>query len=104
MIRRQNRSLFKANLLKGGRKKRNTVKEVKKFRRFDKVMYGKVKCFIFALRTRGYFSVKTIEGEKVGDSVSWKKLRFIERARGRIEEVKGAIPPTAESACLLAIY
>jgi len=101
-VRRQNRSLYKANLLKGGRRKRNTVKEVKGFRRFDKVLYGKVKCFIFGLRSSGYFNVKTIEGEKVSDSVSCKKLTFVERARGRIEEVKRAIPPRAEARGLLA--
>jgi len=91
-VRRQNRSLYKANLLKGGKLKRNTVKEVKGFRRFDKVMYGKVKCFIFGLRSSGYFNLKTIEGEKVNDSVSCKKLTFVERARGRIEEMKRAVP------------
>ena len=101
-VRRQNRSLYKANLLKGGKRKRNTVKEVKGFRRFDKVMYGKVKCFIFGLRSSGYFNVKTIEDEKVSDSVSCKKLTFVERARGRIEEVKRAIPPRAEARGLLA--
>ena len=102
-VRRQNRSLFKANLLKGGRRKRNTVKEVKGFRRFDKVMYGKIRCFIFGLRTSGYFNVKTIEGEKVSDSVSCKKLMFVERARGVIEEVKRAIPPRAEARGLPAL-
>jgi len=101
-VRRQNRSLYKANLLKGGRRKRNTMKEVKGYRRFDKVMYGKVKCFIFGLRTSGYFNVKTIEGEKISDSVSYKKLTFVERARGRIEEVKRAIPPRAKARGLLA--
>lgn len=93
-VRRQNRSLFKANLLKGGRKKRNTIKEVKGFRRFDKVLFGKMECFIFGLRSSGQFMVKTLEGEKVNDSVSCKKLTFVERARGRIEEVKGQFLPT----------
>ena len=86
-VRRQNRSIFKANILKGGRKKRNTVKEVNGFRRFDKVLYGKLKCFIFALRKSGYFELRDIEGNKVGASVNSKKLKLLERARGRIEEV-----------------
>jgi len=101
-VRRQNRSLYKANLLKGGRRKRNTVKEVNGFKRWDKVMYGKVKCCIFGLRSSGYFNVKTIEGEKVSDSVSCKKLTFVERVRGRIEEVRRAIPPRAEARGILA--
>ena len=41
------------------------VKEVKGFRRFDKVMYGKIKCYIFGLRSSGYFNLKTIKGEKI---------------------------------------
>ena len=101
-VRRQNRSLYKANKHKGDKLKRNTVKEVKGFRRFDKVVYGKVKCFIYGLRSSGYFNLKTIEGEKVSDSVNCKKLKFVERARGRIEEVRRAIPPRAEGRGLLA--
>jgi len=87
-VRRQNRSLYKANLLKGGRRKRNTVKEVKGFRRFDKVLYEGVKCFIFGLRTRGYFDLRDIEGEKVGGDISYRKIKLLERARGIIQEVK----------------
>ena len=102
-VRRQNRSLYKANLLKGGRRKRNTVKEVGKFRRFDKVIYKKVKCFIYGLRSSGYFDLRSIDGEKIGASVSSKKLTLLERAKGRIEEVKRAIPPTTEVVGLLAL-
>jgi len=101
-VRRQNRSLYKANLLKGGRRKRNTVKEVGRFRRFDKVLYGKAKCFIFGLRSRGYFDLRDIEGNKIGD-VSYKKLTLLERARGRIEEIRRAIPPTAKAVGILAL-
>lgn len=101
-VRRQNRSLYKANIQKGGKLKRNTVKEVKGFRRWDKVLYGKKECFIFGLRSSGYFNLKTIGGEKVRDSVSYKKLTFLECARGRIEEVKRAIPRRAEARSLLA--
>ena len=101
-VRRQNRSLYKANIQKGGKLKRNTVKEVKGFRRFDKVLYGKVECFIFGLRSSGQFNLKTMEGKKVSDSISYKKLTFLERARGRIEEVRRAIPPRAEARGLLA--
>lgn len=91
-VRRQNRSLFKANLLKGRRRKRNTVKEVKGYRRFDKVMYGKIRCFVFGLRSRGYFDLRDIEGNKIGSNANHKKLRLIERSRGMIQEVRSAIP------------
>jgi 5-methylcytosine-specific restriction endonuclease McrA len=101
-VRRQNRSLYKANLLRGGRKKRNTIKEVNGFRRFDKVLYGKLKCFIFGLRSSGYFDLRDIEGNKIGEAVNSKKLRLVERARGRMEEVRRAIPPRPEGRGLLA--
>jgi len=101
-VRRQNRSLYKANIQKGVKLKRNTVKEVKGFWRWDKVGYKKKECFIFGLRSSGYFNLKTIDGNKVSDSVNSKKLTFIERARGRIEEVRRAIPPRAEARSLLA--
>jgi len=101
-VRRQNRSLYKANLLKGGRRKRNTVKEVGKFRRFDKVIYKKVKCFIYGLRSSGYFDLRTIDGEKIGAAINSKKLTLVERARGRIEEVKRATSSTTEAVDLFA--
>ena len=81
--------------------KRNTVKEVKGFRRFDKVLFGKVNCFIFGLRSSGYFDLRSITGDKIGSSVNSKKLRLLEHARGIIQEVQ-AIPPRAEARGLLA--
>ncbi len=103
-VRRQNRSLFKANQLRGGMRKRNTIKEVKGFRRFDKVMYGKTKCFIFGLRTRGYFDLRDIEGNKIGRDVNYKKLRLIERSRGMMQEVRSAIPLRVETRSPLAQF
>ncbi len=88
----QNRSLYKANFLKGGRLKRNTVKEVKGFRRFDKVKYDGKECFIHGLRSSGYFDLHTITGDRIGASVSSKRLELLERAKGIIQEVC-AIPP-----------
>jgi hypothetical protein len=55
------------------------------------------------LRSSGYFDLRTIDGEKIGASVSSKKLTLLERARGRIEEVKRAISPTTEVVGLLAL-
>ena len=102
-VRRQNRSLYKANFLKGGRLKRNTVKEVNGFRRFDKVLYNKTKCFIHGLRSSGYFDIRTVNGEKIEASVNCKKLMLIEHAKGIIQEVC-AIPPTTEAVGILARF
>lgn len=103
-VRRQNRSLYKANPLKGGRLKRNTIKEVNGYRRFDKVMYKNKEVFVFGLRSTGHFNLKTIQGNKVSDSVSWKKLKLVKRARGAIEEVKRAVPLCNELQSIPAIY
>ena len=93
-VRRQNRSLFKANFLKGGKLKRNTVKEVKGFRRFDKVKYDDKECFIHGLRSSGYFDLRTITGDRIGASVNSKKLTLLERARGIVQEVcESSFPP-----------
>jgi len=86
-VRRQNRSLYKANFLTRGKLKRNTVKEVKGFKRFDKVKYDGTECFIHGLRSRGYFDLRTITGARIGASVSSKRLELLERARGIIQEV-----------------
>lgn len=100
-VRRQNRSLFKANLLKGGRLKRNTIKESNGFRRYDKVLYNKTICFIYGLRSSGYFNLKTITGTKVYASASFKKLTLLEHAKGIITEVC-AIPSPDNSRDFLA--
>ncbi len=76
--RKCNRSLFKANLLKGGLRKRNTIKQAFSFRRFDKVLYGSIECFIHGLRSSGYFDIRTLTGEKIGASVKYNKLRLVE--------------------------
>ena len=86
-VRRQNRSLFKANFLKGGKLKRNTVKEVKGFRRYDKVKYNNKECFVHGLRSRGYFDIRDLYGNKIAGDVNCKKLTLLERAGGTIHGV-----------------
>lgn len=100
-VRRQNRSLYKASFIKGGRLKRNTVKEVKGFRRFDKVKYGNKECFVHGLRSSGYFDLRSADGSKISASVNSKKLTLLERAKGIIQGVC-AIPPRTYGRGLLA--
>ncbi len=100
-VRHQNRSLYKANFLKGGRLKRNTVKQVNEFKRYDKVLYEDKECFIYALRSRGYFDIRDIDGSKINGDVNYKKLTLLERARGIIQEVR-AIPLWYEAQSPLA--
>ena len=98
-VRRQNRSLYKANFLKGGRLKRNTVKEVNGFRRYDKVKYDKKECFVHGLRRSGYFDIRSVDGSKIGVSVNSKKLTFLERAKGIIQEAQ-FLPTLADGVSL----
>ena len=82
-VRKCNRSLFKANLLKGGKRKVNTIKQAFGFHRFDKVLYGKIECFIHGLRSSGYFDLRLLTGEKINASVKYTKLRLIETFKTR---------------------
>jgi N6-L-threonylcarbamoyladenine synthase len=77
-VRKCNRSLFKANLLKGGKRKVNTIKQAFGFHRFDKVSYKGIECFIYGLRTSGYFDVRCLTGEKINASAKYTSLRLIE--------------------------
>jgi hypothetical protein len=70
--------LFKANLLKGGKRKVNTIKKAFGFRRWDKVSYGKVECFIYGLRSSGYFDIRRLTGEKIGASVKYTHFKPVE--------------------------
>ena len=82
-VRKCNRSLFKANLLKGGRRKVNTIKQAFGFHKFDKVLYGKIECFIYGLRSSGYFDIRHLTGEKINASVKHTNLRLVETFKTR---------------------
>ena len=77
-VRKCNRSLFKANLLKGGKRRVNTIKRAFGFSRWDKVVCGGVECFIHGLRSSGYFDIRRLTGEKINASVKHADLRLIE--------------------------
>lgn len=85
-FRRQNRSLHKANPVKGGIRPANTIKEVKGFRRFDKVKYKNMVGIIYGLRNSGYFDIRTLNGEKIHSSAKWQDLKLVEKARTLILE------------------
>ncbi len=87
-VRKCNRSLFKSNLLKGGKKKVNTIKQAFGFQRFDKVMFNKIECFIHALRTKGYFDLRTIDGVKVNSSAKYTNCSLLERAKTMLIQMR----------------
>lgn len=77
-VRCHNRQIHKANILKGGIKKRNQAEYlVKGFRLFDKVEYDRQVGFIFGRRSSGYFDIRKLNGEVIHRSVSCKKLKLL---------------------------
>ena len=97
-IRRHNRQIHKANILKGGKKKLNQAPyEVCGFRLFDKVLYDGKECFVFGRRSSGYFDIRMLDGTKVHASANYKKLRLLEHSCGQIIERRMAhSSPTLE--------
>ena len=66
---------------KGIRQNNQAPYKLFNFRLFDKVNYKGQKCFITGRRKSGYFCLKDINNNLIGNgSVSYKKLQFIESA------------------------
>lgn len=87
-VRCQNRQIHKANILKGGVKKLNQAKyNVLGFRLFDKVRYEGREYFIFARRSKGYFDIRDLSGNKVNKgSISYKKISLIQERKSLLIE------------------
>lgn len=79
-VRCHNRQTHKANILKGGIKKRNQAEYmIKGYRLFDKVEYNDKEYFIFGRRASGFFDIRDLQGNKVNKgSISYKKLMLLE--------------------------
>lgn len=86
-VRCHNRQIHKMTIGKGGIRKRNQAPyEVKGFRLFDKVRYGKEECFIFGRRSSGSFDIRKLSGEKISAGVSYKKLYLLEKRKAMLTE------------------
>lgn len=86
-VRRNNRSLHKATILKGGiRKKNKAPYEIFGFRLFDPVSYQGVSCFVFGRRASGSFDIRKLDGTPVHRGISYKKLALKNRASSLLTE------------------
>lgn len=86
-VRRHNRQIHKANILKGGIVKLNQAPYfIKGFRLFDKVKFEGIECFIFGRRSTGYFDLRRLDRTKVHRSASFKKLKILEIRKNLIWE------------------
>ena len=97
-VRGQNRQLHKANPKKGVRQANKAPRYVYGFLLFDKVEFQGQECFIFGRRNRGYFDLRKLDGTRINSSVSYKKLRLLERASTLLcERREGDSSPTCRS-------
>lgn len=84
-VRRHNRMLHNATILKGGiRKKHQAPYIVKGFRLWDKVAYRGQECFIAGRRVSGYFLLKDINGNTVHTAANCKEMKLLEMPKGGI--------------------
>lgn len=92
-VRRHNRQIHKVKPIKGGKRKRNQSSYiVNGFRRFDKVIYNNIVCFITAKRSSGSFQLKTFDGEIIRQGASSKNLRLLEPVKGWQIDWRRTIP------------
>jgi N6-L-threonylcarbamoyladenine synthase len=100
-VRKCNRKLFKGDR---SHIKNTASREVFGFRRYDKVKWSDIECFIFGRRSTGYFDLRTLDGTKVHSSAKHNKLTLLEMAGTLLTERRKAIPHGDKSPCLLANY
>lgn len=80
-VRKNNRQLHKAKILKGGVRKNNQApKFVNGFQLFDKVIFNDQICFIFGRRSSGYFDLRLLDGSIIHRSANSKNLILLEKA------------------------
>ena len=102
-IRKHNRQIHKANILKSGKKKLNQAPYiVKGFRLFDKVKYKNQECFIFGRRSSGYFDLRKLDGEIIHRSASYKDLELLQQRKSLLIERRTAFPLMTEVTSLHA--
>lgn len=76
LVRRHNRQIHKAKILKGGKKKMNQSPfEVSGFRLFDRVMFNNRYYFVYGRRISGFFNIRDIDGKNPRD-ISYKKIEL----------------------------
>ncbi|MDR1699688.1 MAG: HNH endonuclease [Lachnoclostridium sp.] len=94
-VRKNNRSLHKANLLKGGRRKANKAPYlVHGYKLFDKVLAEGKEWFVFGRRSSGYFDLRNLDGGKLNKgSYNCKKIKLLEITKTLLTERRMAIPP-----------
>lgn len=95
-VRCHNRQIHKATIGECGVRKLNQAPyKVRGFRLFDRVLYNGKECFIFGRRKDGRFAVRHLDGTKINEQVSYKKLKFLETRKHTLTERRMVIPHVA---------
>ena len=91
-IRCHNRKIHKATIYKGGAKKLEELPyKMFGFRNYDKVVFEGVECFVNGRRKSGAFTIKTLDGTKIKDGITYKKLKFLENRTTLPTEIKRSV-------------
>ena len=91
-VRKHNRQIHKAKILKGGRRKLNQANYLMHgFRLFDKVEYNNQECFIFGRRKSGYYDLRKLDGTVIHRSASYKKLKLLGKRKSMLWEMRHAV-------------
>ena len=86
-VRCHNRQIYKFNLLKKGVRKRNQAEyEVYGFRLYDKVSWKGQICFVFSRKSTGYITLRLLDGTRVKESASYKKIKLLRMRSGYLIE------------------
>ena len=96
-LRANNRQLHHATIMPGGKRRNNQApREVRGFRLMDSVEYAYRDCFLSGRRMSGSFSVASIAGKVLADSVSYKKLTLKHHNNTYIMEEAVLLSPTKD--------
>ena len=60
--------------------------QVQGYRLFDRVLYKGTECFVFGRRRDGRFAVRHLDGTRINEQVSFRKLKLLESAKHYIVE------------------
>lgn len=86
-VRCHNRQIHKSTINKGGMRKLNQCPyQVQGYRLFDRIKYKGQECFIFGRRRDGRFAIRLLDGTKINEQISYKKLKYLESVKHFITE------------------
>lgn len=88
-VRCHNRQIHKCTINKGGTRKLNqSPYEVNGFKLFDRVKINNIEGFVFGRRRDGRLAIRLLDGTKLNEQISYKKVIKLENAKHYLTERK----------------